>query len=284
MVRQRRRRSDAAVAVGSLPQPCKPTLADDDIGVEHDHVRRRCHLERPIDVHGEPHIPFAPEVEQDPLGFVDATQFFDELAGARIRAGVVTDEDRNLGRGVGEDAAQAADEVLVPSIDGHAHHDLAALRPERGAGLDPPHVHGPIMAADRTHRILAASGAPEPFRPEWARPLLACPPMATQSAPVYGPSALGGDIRRFVELTLTLARTEFKLRYFGSVLGYLWSLVRPLLFFGVLYFVFTVIFQIGKGDPPLRGLSAHGDRAMELPRRGDVGMRGQPRAARGAAA
>ena len=73
--------------------------------------------------------------------------------------------------------------------------------------------------------------------------------MATQSTPVYGPSALGGDIRRFVELTLTLARTEFKLRYFGSVLGYLWSLVRPLLFFGVLYFVFTVIFQIGKGVP-----------------------------------
>ncbi len=73
--------------------------------------------------------------------------------------------------------------------------------------------------------------------------------MATQSARVYGPSALGGDVRRFVELTLTLARTEFKLRYFGSALGYLWSLVRPLLFFGVLYFVFTVIFQIGKGVP-----------------------------------
>lgn len=73
--------------------------------------------------------------------------------------------------------------------------------------------------------------------------------MATQSAPAYGPSALGGSARRFFELTLTLARTEFKLRYFGSVLGYLWSLVRPLLFFGVLYFVFTVIFQIGNGVP-----------------------------------
>ncbi len=73
--------------------------------------------------------------------------------------------------------------------------------------------------------------------------------MATQSASAYGPSALGGGIRRFLELTLTLARTEFKLRYFGSALGYLWSLVRPLLFFGVLYFVFTVIFQIGKGIP-----------------------------------
>jgi ABC-2 type transport system permease protein len=73
--------------------------------------------------------------------------------------------------------------------------------------------------------------------------------MTTHAAPVYGPSALGGGARRFLELTLTLARTEFKVRYFGSALGYLWSLMRPLLFFGVLYFVFTEIFQIGKGVP-----------------------------------
>jgi ABC-2 type transport system permease protein len=67
--------------------------------------------------------------------------------------------------------------------------------------------------------------------------------------PAYGPSALGGSLRRFVELTLTLARTEFKLRYFGSALGYLWSLVRPLLFFGVLYVVFTKILRLGRGIP-----------------------------------
>jgi ABC-2 type transport system permease protein len=63
------------------------------------------------------------------------------------------------------------------------------------------------------------------------------------------PSALGDDLRRFVNLTFTLARTEFKLRYFGSVLGYLWSLVRPLLFFGVLYLVFTQVFSLGKSIP-----------------------------------
>jgi len=50
----------------------------------------------------------------------------------------------------------------------------------------------------------------------------------------YGPSAFGDDLRRFVNLTLTLATTDFKLRYFGSVLGYFWSLARPLMFFGVL--------------------------------------------------
>ncbi len=52
-----------------------------------------------------------------------------------------------------------------------------------------------------------------------------------------------------MNLTITLARTEFKLRYFGSVLGYLWSLFGPLLFFGVLYVVFTQVFSLGKSIP-----------------------------------
>lgn len=73
--------------------------------------------------------------------------------------------------------------------------------------------------------------------------------MSTTPATAYGPSAFGVGYRRFVELTTTLARSEFKLRYFGSVLGYLWSLMRPLLFFGVLYLFFTVILHIGHGVP-----------------------------------
>ncbi len=63
--------------------------------------------------------------------------------------------------------------------------------------------------------------------------------------PISGPSALGGSLRRFAYLTITLAATEFKLRFFGSVLGYLWQLVRPLLLFGVLYIVFTQFVKIG---------------------------------------
>lgn len=65
----------------------------------------------------------------------------------------------------------------------------------------------------------------------------------------YGPAAIEDDAQRFLSLTLTLAITDFKLRYFGSALGYLWSLVRPLLFFGVLYVVFTQVFSLGKGIP-----------------------------------
>ena len=62
---------------------------------------------------------------------------------------------------------------------------------------------------------------------------------------IGGPSALGGDARRFVHLATTLAITEFKLRFFGSALGYLWQLMRPLLLFGVLYLVFTEFVKLG---------------------------------------
>ena len=53
----------------------------------------------------------------------------------------------------------------------------------------------------------------------------------------------------YFNLTLQMALTEFKLRYAGSVLGYVWSLVKPLLLFGVLYVVFSVFFRFGKGAP-----------------------------------
>jgi ABC-2 type transport system permease protein len=55
--------------------------------------------------------------------------------------------------------------------------------------------------------------------------------------------------RHFLYVTGALTATEFKLRYFGSVLGYLWTLLRPLMVFGVLYVVFTRIFRFG-GDVP----------------------------------
>lgn len=50
-------------------------------------------------------------------------------------------------------------------------------------------------------------------------------------------------------LLAELVRTDFKLRYQGSVLGYIWSLLRPLLLFAILYVVFVKIFPLGKGVP-----------------------------------
>ena len=60
------------------------------------------------------------------------------------------------------------------------------------------------------------------------------------------PAALGDDLRWFVSLTLALATTDFKLRFFGSALGYAWTLMRPLLLFGVLYAVFTEVLRFGE--------------------------------------
>ena len=69
------------------------------------------------------------------------------------------------------------------------------------------------------------------------------PPLRT----ITGPSALGGDARRFAHLAHTLAVTEFKLRFYGSALGYFWQLMRPLMLFGVLYVIFTQFVRIGSG-------------------------------------
>ena len=71
--------------------------------------------------------------------------------------------------------------------------------------------------------------------------------VASLGRPIKGPSALGGDLRRLLHLSVTLAVMEFKLRFFGSVLGYLWQLMRPLLLFGVLYVVFTQFVRLGDG-------------------------------------
>lgn len=66
---------------------------------------------------------------------------------------------------------------------------------------------------------------------------------------VRGPSALGGGLKRFFDLVLLMASTEFKRSYFGTALGYLWSLVRPLLLFAVLLVVFTHIVRLGNRVP-----------------------------------
>jgi ABC-2 type transport system permease protein len=64
---------------------------------------------------------------------------------------------------------------------------------------------------------------------------------------IKGPSALGTDWRRLLTLTWTLAATDFKLRFFGSALGYLWQLLRPLMLFAVLLVVFTQLLDVGEG-------------------------------------
>jgi ABC-2 type transport system permease protein len=76
---------------------------------------------------------------------------------------------------------------------------------------------------------------------------------STTAVPHQHTSLLGTDMRRFWNLVYTLAVTDFKLRFYGSVLGYVWTLARPFLFFGVIYFVFTEIVGLDK-DVPFYGV------------------------------
>src|SRR5947209_17873676 len=68
--------------------------------------------------------------------------------------------------------------------------------------------------------------------------------------PIKGPRALTDDWHRFWHLTYNIARNEFKLRFFGSVLGYVWQLVRPLLLFGVLYVFLTKVAHVNREKGP----------------------------------
>jgi ABC-2 type transport system permease protein len=54
---------------------------------------------------------------------------------------------------------------------------------------------------------------------------------------------------RFRNLVRELAITDFKLKYQGLALGYLWSLAKPLMLFAVLYFVFTRLIRLGDAIP-----------------------------------
>ena len=71
------------------------------------------------------------------------------------------------------------------------------------------------------------------------------PATVPELRPVAGPTAAGGGRQRFLDLLYLISVTEFKKAYFGTVLGYFWSLLRPLLTFAVLLFVFTQIFNLG---------------------------------------
>jgi len=65
---------------------------------------------------------------------------------------------------------------------------------------------------------------------------------------VHGPGALGGGRKRFFDLLYLMAVSDFRKAYFETVLGYAWSLLRPLMLFGVLLVVFTKIFRVGSAD------------------------------------
>jgi len=78
---------------------------------------------------------------------------------------------------------------------------------------------------------------------------VADPSLTDAPQPIRGPSALGGGRRRFWYLTWLTAKSDYKQRYADSTFSYLWTILRPLMLFGILYLVFTRIVRFGGQIP-----------------------------------
>jgi ABC-2 type transport system permease protein len=61
--------------------------------------------------------------------------------------------------------------------------------------------------------------------------------------------SISSRYRYSIILLKQLVKTDFKLRYQNSVLGYLWTLLRPLFLFAILYIVFVKILKTGGSIP-----------------------------------
>ncbi len=73
---------------------------------------------------------------------------------------------------------------------------------------------------------------------------------ATSAEPLVSPSPppSGGRMGRHLNLTRELAVTQFKLKYTGSVLGYVWSLLKPMMVFAIMYAVFDRLLHAGQSS------------------------------------
>ena len=60
---------------------------------------------------------------------------------------------------------------------------------------------------------------------------------------IRGPSAFGGGARRTWDLLWLTSLTDFRVRYSNTALGYVWSVLKPLLFFGIIYAVVTRVLR-----------------------------------------
>lgn len=62
---------------------------------------------------------------------------------------------------------------------------------------------------------------------------------------IRGPSAFGGGWRRTWDLLWLISVTEFRVQYTNTTLGYLWSILKPFGFFGVIYLVISQVLRFG---------------------------------------
>ena len=64
-----------------------------------------------------------------------------------------------------------------------------------------------------------------------------------------GPRLSAAPPRRFLDLLWLSSAIEFRARYSTTFLGYIWTIVRPLIFFGLIFLVIRGILGFGKNIP-----------------------------------
>ena len=76
--------------------------------------------------------------------------------------------------------------------------------------------------------------------------------MSTQEATaelheIRGPSAFGGGWQRFADLLWLMSANEFRTQYARTALGFLWTIIRPLVYFGVIFLILREVLRFGPG-------------------------------------
>jgi ABC-2 type transport system permease protein len=66
---------------------------------------------------------------------------------------------------------------------------------------------------------------------------------------IRGPSAFAGSWRRTWDLLWLMSVTEFRVQYTNTALGYIWSILKPFGFFGVIYLVISQVLRFADVIP-----------------------------------
>ncbi len=75
--------------------------------------------------------------------------------------------------------------------------------------------------------------------------------VAQEGVRVEGSTTRRSNASKYFSIIRELAIADFRIKYHDSALGYIWSMLNPMLMFAVYYFVFTKIFKSTIPDYPL---------------------------------
>lgn len=77
----------------------------------------------------------------------------------------------------------------------------------------------------------------------------AMPANAPELREITGPSAFGSDRKRFWQLLWMVSASDFRQTYANTALGFLWTVIKPLIFFGVIFIVLREVLRFGADVP-----------------------------------